>query len=169
MDAVEIARKLGITDMASFDRFAQDKEVRDAVSWLLHHTQNNKVDLLNYEGWKHARGEFLVRSHNADTMLNLHFEPEGNDVKKHTSAVVVTAFERMERRRGEMGLELWRSMSMRWRVYYGVVQLYLEGPPEVLRGLVTIHALEGWTEANRKRLVDVRSAMFVYTEMLSGR
>ena len=170
MDPVKLAGELGIANTDTFSRFVLDKEVRDIVSSLIYtdfrdHSQDAKVQLLRFSGWQAARREHLIRSHNADTMLGL-----GRGLSDHpwydTQNVILAAFERMERRRGAMGLDPWGSMGLNWRVCCGVVQLYIGDYPGVYDQL---EAPGGWTEANRRRLDSLRSKMVAWEVMWRGR
>ena len=164
---LEMALELGIADKDSFHLFAQDREVRDTISWLLYNdlrdlARGSRVDLHNFAGWQAARGVYLTEMHNAEALG----APDRYGSREHTAAVIVAAFERLDFRLRVMGHH-WRSASVRWRVFYGVLLLYLTCTPDMLYHLVASQAEEeDWTGEEMNRMVSVSHALRAYAEMM---
>lgn len=163
-----MATELGLTNRGGFMRFARDDRVFSIVSWLVQQDFGDQVDLVNFAGWQLARRVFLVGRHNATEMLGLTYTARQPDGRDFTAAAVSSAFEQMENRRRELGIQGWGSMSLKWRVCYGVLQLYLGAGPDMAYDLATREAYgEGnGTEANMERMEAAGGAVRAYAEMM---
>lgn len=128
-----MSQELGIA-AADLERFAQDDQVYFIVSWTL---QNGlfDIDLIDFSAWHLARRIFVAGYEVAPDVLELDYD--GYDGAEHwdTAVSIAAAFTDMDDRRRELGMEAWGNVSKKWRVYYGVLEMFLCGSEKVVAGL----------------------------------
>lgn len=163
-----MATELGIANHDAFMRFTLDEHIVSTVSWLVQKDLGNEIDLVDFPGWFLARRCFLIGRHNAEEMFGLRYtRARPANVTDFTAAAISWAFELMEYRRRELGIDGWGTLSLKWRVCYGVLQIYLSAGVDMAHDLATREVREeNWTPAKGARMEVRFGAVRAYAEMM---
>lgn len=162
---LNLAHKLGLVDVEGLVRLAQSPQVFHAVSALVRKGfLHREANYLDWAPWHLARRIYLVGSRNA---AEVGVNTDG-DLKplEWMALSLVDLFEAMEVHRREMGIETWGCKSLKWRVYYGILMLYLDNDEMRFALLLDQNQDRNWNADGVERLQAFTAAAKAFAEVL---